>query len=289
MSSLLTPEQLDHYHEQGYLLLPSFLDSSLLANAKEALWQHYPTPERYHANPDDYPKLGKSQFAGLIPFPWSGFALNRLVVTHKLIEIAAQILESDDIRLTKAELWAKYQGAINYDQGYHRDFGNHTLLVPRRDHRYKELTTFLFLSDVTKETGATALIPRTETDHLPFSQHQLAAGSEMNKPVYAEGPAGSLLLYSYDVFHRGRELTEPDSARFMVLADFARRDAPWIDRHAWPHHGLRPEMNEFLAKIDVRQRNLMDFPPPGHEYWNEQTLNDVQQRYPDMDMTPYKT
>jgi hypothetical protein len=29
------------------------------------------------------------------------------------------------------------------------------------------------------------------------------------------------------------------------------------------------------------------FPPPGHEYWNEQTLHDVGRRYPGMDMEPY--
>jgi hypothetical protein len=37
----------------------------------------------------------------------------------------------------------------------------------------------------------------------------------------------------------------------------------------------------------VRERALFGFPPPSHEYWNEQTVADVGERYPDMDMTPY--
>ncbi len=31
------------------------------------------------------------------------------------------------------ELWAKYSGAIDYDQPLHRDFGNHTMTVPKRN------------------------------------------------------------------------------------------------------------------------------------------------------------
>jgi hypothetical protein len=38
----------------------------------------------------------------------------------------------------------------------------------------------------------------------------------------------------------------------------------------------------------VRERNLFGFPPPGHEYWNDQTLDDVGSRYPGMDMDPYR-
>ena len=74
----------------------------------------------------------------------------------------------------------------------------------------------------------------------------------------------------------------------MILADYARQDAPWIDRHAWPHHGGRLEMKEFMEKINVKQRNLFDIPQPGHPYWNEQTLKDMQLRYPRMDLTPYQ-
>ena len=38
----------------------------------------------------------------------------------------------------------------------------------------------------------------------------------------------------------------------------------------------------------VRERDLFGFPPPGHEYWNEQTVHDVGRRYKGMDMEPYR-
>jgi len=36
------------------------------------------------------------------------------------------------------------------------------------------------------------------------------------------------------------------------------------------------------------ERDLFGFPPPGHEYWNDQPLTDVQARYPVMDMSAYR-
>lgn len=269
-------------------MLEHFVDAKILAAAQAQLHLHYPTPAIYHKNPNAYPEFSASQFAGLVNFPWASFDLNRIVVSDDMLELAEQILETGDIRITKGELWAKYQGAINYDQMFHRDFGNHTLVVPREDHRWKELTTFIYLSDVTKGNGATALIPRQHTDHIPLGSRYLEDENEFEDHViFIEAPAGSLVLYSYDVFHRGVQIDTPGGYRFMMLADYARRDAPWIDRHAWPHHGGRKEMQEFIEGINVKQRNLFDIPPPGHPYWNTQTLKDMQIRYPGMDLTPY--
>jgi hypothetical protein len=37
-----------------------------------------------------------------------------------------------------------------------------------------------------------------------------------------------------------------------------------------------------------RQRDLFGWPPIGSDYWNAQTLRDVQMRYPDLDLSPYR-
>ena len=37
-----------------------------------------------------------------------------------------------------------------------------------------------------------------------------------------------------------------------------------------------------------RLRELLGFPPPGHPYWNRETLAGVAARYPGMDMRPYR-
>ena len=285
----LNKQQIEQYHDLGYLMIPDFLSGDQLKRAQQALTLHYPSPSEYFAAPEQYPVFSTSQFAGLANFPFGSFDLNRVMVTPELIEIAQQLLGDDDIRLTKGELWAKFQGAIDYDQDFHRDFGNHTLVVPRADHRWKELTTFIYLSDVTRGSGATAIIPRDKTDGIPLGKNQLSKDDPARREAeYLQGTAGTLVLYSYDVFHRGVEIKDMESFRFMLLADFARRDSPWIDRHAWPHHGMDANMIEFIERISPEQRNLLDFPPIGHEYWNEQTLRDIQVRYPNLDVTPYQ-
>ena len=49
-----------------------------------------------------------------------------------LLDLAERFLGSADLRLSQASLWAKYAGAVDYDQRHHRDFVNHSLVVPKR-------------------------------------------------------------------------------------------------------------------------------------------------------------
>ena len=35
-------------------------------------------------------------------------------------------------------------------------------------------------------------------------------------------------------------------------------------------------------------RRRFGFPPPWHEYWNEQTMRDVGTRWPGIDLDPYR-
>ena len=52
--------------------------------------------------------------------------------------------------------------------------------------------------------------------------------------------------------------------------------------------GEKPQLARFVERATPRQREAIGFPPPGHPYWNEQTLAAVALRYPRMDMTAYK-
>jgi hypothetical protein len=283
----LTDDHVAQYHREGYALIPDFLDPDTLAAAQAAVSANHPTGEQYFADPGAYPKYAQTQFS-LSKFPFGEYDTNRLAIYEPMLAAARRVLGTDDIRLTKGELWAKYAGAIDYTQSLHRDFANHTLVVPRADHRYKELTTFLFLSDVGVDDGPTALLPRTFSDDIPLGINRLATPeSWAEKEVLATGPAGSLLLYSYDVFHRGTNLIGEQAARFMILLDYRRADAPWIARQGWPDHGNHPRMIEFIERITAQQRCLFDIPAPGHEYWNEQTIGDMQRRYRGANLADY--
>ena len=167
----VTDEHLSEIRTRGYTLVPGFLADDELGAAQACLWDEFPRPADYFADPSAHSRYSCSQFAGLRLFPTRGWAVNRLAFHPDLVDLAERYLDTDDLQLYKCEIWAKYAGAIDYDQPHHRDFGNH-------------------FSDV---------------------------------EVMATAPAGS----------------------------------------------------------------LFGFPRPSDPYWNGQTVSGVQQRYPNIDMTPY--
>jgi ectoine hydroxylase-related dioxygenase (phytanoyl-CoA dioxygenase family) len=274
--------------DRGFTVVENFIDQQSLHEAQEALWSIYPRPDEYFADPAKYPEFGKSQFSGIRLFPFDRWEINRLCIYPDLIDAAERFLESNDIELYKGELWAKYSGAINYDQFHHRDYGNHTLVVPRADGRNPQMTTFILLSDVTEVDGPTKLVPLSETRDIPIGKPARKFGDLFEKEISVTGPAGSLMIYKTDVFHRGSNFTAPNRSRFAVLVDFQKRGPRWQGKMSWPDHANRPAFGEALTRMTPRQRDLFGWPPIGNDYWNEQTLSDVQLRYPEMDLSPYR-
>ena len=276
----------DEFFDVGFTLVPAFLDESELVAAQAALWSVFPTPTDYFADPAQFEWLRRGQFAGLREFPFAHFDLNALVVHDDLADFARRLIGTDEVRLYKGELWAKY-GDVDYEQPHHRDYGNHTLVVPRADGRWRQITTFIYLNDVTEANGATAIVSPRLTGEIPLGVRRVGAGELRDTEQRLCGAAGSLVVYSTDVFHRGTAFTDPTATRFMVLADFRAADAPWAQKQAFGNHGNRAEMVEFVTRATPAQRTLLDIPAPGHEFWNDQTIRDMGLRYPGIDMTPY--
>jgi hypothetical protein len=273
--------------DQGYTLLEGFLDSETLAEAQGALWSVFPEPGAYFADPSKHPAYAKSQFAGVKLFPYPAWGLNRVAVYPDLIDAAERFLEAADIEIYKIELWGKYAGAINYDQMHHRDFGNHTLVVPSLDRRHAQMTTFILLSDVTEADGPTKVVPLKHTRELPLVPAQQPFGAFFDQEVSVTGPAGSLFVYKTDVLHRGSNFIGQDRSRFMMLVDLQARGWRWNGKMSWPDHADRPGFKEAMVNMTPRQRDLFGWPPVGSDYWTAQTLRDVAARYPGMDITPY--
>jgi hypothetical protein len=63
---------------------------------------------------------------------------------------------------------------------------------------------------------------------------------------------------------------------------------PFAGYHQWSQMGEKPELERFIERTTPRQREVLGFPLAGHPYWNEKTIEGVAQRYPKMDMGPYK-
>jgi Phytanoyl-CoA dioxygenase (PhyH) len=279
---------LEEVRHRGFSLMEGFLSADELEAAQNALWLHFPTPDAYFGDPERYGHFSSSQFAGVEEFPYKSWDLNHLAVHPDLTDAAERYLRTPELHLYKVELWAKYAGAINYDQPLHRDFGSHSLVVPRLDDRYQQMTTFIYLSDVTEQDGPTRIVPYEDGAHVPFTPLYIERGAMADVEVPMIGPAGSLLMYRSDILHRGSNFTGRERSRFSVLVDFQARGTTWGGKMAWPKDS--PERwATFIPECTVRQRDLFGFPRPGHDYWNEQTLGDVALRYPGIDMGPYRT
>ncbi len=267
--------------------MEGFLAPDELKAAQDALWSHFPRPEEYFADPDRYAEYARGQFAGVEEFPYRSWDLNRLAFHPDLVDAAERYLGTAELHLYKVELWAKYAGAVDYDQPLHRDYGSHSLVVPRRDGGYQQLTTFVFLSDVTAEDGPTRIVPFEQGRDVPFTPLYIEFGALADAEVAVTGPAGSLLVYRTDILHRGSNLTGRGRSRFSLLADYQARGTTWGGKMAWPKQAPH-RWAKLMPQCTVRERDLFGFPRPGDPYWNEQSLSDTALRYPGMDMTPYR-
>jgi Phytanoyl-CoA dioxygenase (PhyH) len=283
----ISNDVLDAVRTQGYAVVEGFLSREELADARIDLFGEFPHPNDYFADPDRYRHLVKHQFAGLRLGPFSSWPLTRLAFHPDLVDAAERFCGTTELELYKIELWAKYSGAVDYDQAHHRDFGNHSMVVPRIDLRWPQLISFILLSDVTDQDGPTKVIPRSIGDHIPLVPNQLLPGELVENEVAITGPAGSIFMYTTDVIHRGSSMTGTNRSRFVLLADYAARGNPWMGKMSWPGLANKPSFETLMVNTTVRERDLFGFPPPGHEYWNTQTLHDVAQRWPGIDLTGY--
>src|SRR5215472_943371 len=286
--------------ERGYLVFEGFLAGDELAEAQDALWLHYPRPEEYFADPAAHAWLATSQWDGLIRGPWRSWTLNRLAFHPDLLGLAERFLGSDDLRLYEAELWAKYAEAIDYDQNHHRDFGNHSLVVPKRSDPPTQMTAWILLSDVTEEDGPTKIVPLPIGGGVPywpstidaaapdFVKDYLPSGAFAEDEISVTGPAGTLLCFRPDILHRGSRLIGQRSARFSLLTNYDLWGPRWTGRVAWAERSLEPNWSEIIERATPRERSLFGFPAPGDRYWDDQTLADTQARYPRADLNPYR-
>jgi hypothetical protein len=286
--------------DQGLLVVEGFLGADELAAAQQALGLHYPSPEEYVAHPAAHAWLAADQWAGLITGPWRSWDLNRLAFHPDLLDLAERFLGSTDLRLYDAELWAKYAGAVDYDQRHHRDFGNHTLVVPKRSDPVTQLTAWIFLSDVTEEDGPTKVVPLPVGEGVPYwpesldgsandyVSNYLPEGAFAEHEISVTGPAGTLVCFRPDVLHRGSAMTGERSARFSLLANYDVWGSRWAGRVGWAARALEPGWGELIERATPRERSVFGFPAPGDPYWDEQTLADTQARYPRADLTPYR-
>jgi hypothetical protein len=294
--------------KDGFVVLSGYLPADDLARAVGELGSMFPSAEEFHdaVDRDRNARFIGDEFNGIDSFPFASLALSRVPACDALVSLATTLLGDPDIRLYSAEAWAKYEGAADYDQNLHRDYLNHSILVPSSAAAFRQVEFFVFLSDVTTELGAPRLVPRSSaTDDLPakpnFFPREDTGHSDRGfvattgrpdlyaRETAAVGPAGTVVAFQPQTVHRGSAITQPRGARFTMHLNYRPAAVEWAQRHAWADRSHDPHWYEFVEQASPRQLELFGVPPPGHPYWTPETLVGVAQRYPGLDMTPWRT
>lgn len=264
-----------------------------LASAQAALTKLFPSAQEMDgARSGGGPERWRTWDAPWPEFPFRSRSLNAIVVGDLMIGLAEELLGTNDVRMYLAIATAKYAGQpSDYNQLLHSDFPNHTLTVPRPEPEYHQMETFVYLNDVGPGNGATRFVSRTRTRDIPVEEHTL--NYEDHRDLYddrsdASAPAGSIVVYRPDVYHRSVDFTDPSQARFMLHVSYRPATLEWGGYQAWPFKGFSAEWHNFVQQATARQLTVLGFPAPGHPFWTDETLAGVSRRYPGLDLTPWE-
>lgn len=202
---------------------------------------------------------------GALAFPSASAAANAVTLHPRILRAAAQLLGTDDIRLTQSDVWRKdgisdaawaARGKFdNYDQRIHVDYPNHTLVHPPEWDRPDVVSCIVYYCDWRDCGGETAVVPRsgpgdplyawplvrTPGVDSPWVNDRVIAERRIEergdaaliafrrelyrRDVPARYTKGSVLLYRQDVWHRG---TPVRAARVAQNLSFRRAGSEWV-------------------------------------------------------------
>jgi hypothetical protein len=261
------------------------------------LSQLFPAASEFHARTDrsQWEHFSSSQYSGVVRFPFRIPSLSLLALNENILTLARAMLGTTEVRLYRAEAWAKYAGALEYEQLHHRDFRSHTPLVPSRDWRFRGLEIFIWLHNVSETEAPTHVAPLSASRGLPVDQWGFTPqeypdlyGSEIS----AAGPAGTVLAFSTDTVHRATEFSSRSGARFNLHLCFHDAGNLWFSRCAWANRSFDPDLTppaweRLVEQASMKQLLFLGFPPPGHPFWTRETLHGMSARYPNLDLAPW--
>ena len=292
MANPITETHLAYIRKHGYVIIPNFLSAEELAAARAAMFRYYPTAEELAATPERYGGIIEDGDQLQNEFPFTTGKLNDISTHPEIISMVTRLLNTPDVLLTQAAIWAKYAGAGDYQQGLHLDYQGNTLVVPRDDGDYRQVNMILYYTDVTADLGPTCVVPNEKVKNRlmwpPFrTRKDDPQLYKAEKKVIVK--AGAILIFGMSTWHRASAIEAEFGIRLSHHLIYRAARHGFQGYHLWAHFGEKKELGQFISRASLQQRKVLGFPEPGNEYWNEQTLKAVSMRYPKMDMSPYKT
>ena len=285
-------EHVQFFQRHGFAIVEDFLTPEELAAAQTELrkvlpgWVEYcegTTTELPSQNPN------RNRFQSL-HFPFPDSALNQITLHPALRKFATDRAGGVEMYCEQSHLTAKHKDHPgDAEQAHHCDYGNHTLAYPPKRPEYWQTAYLLYYTDVTLNHAPTAVC---SWEHYPERVRWPAFYSRAQRPeIYANEvkvtvPAGGMLIYSMRTFHRGTKFLA-EGGRLGHFITYSPAAWKWLGIVGWSQQAIRPAFGSWIASATTEERTLLGFPHPGHDYWDEETIEGVSKRYPEMDMTPY--
>ena len=322
--SVLTPAQVQQWKEQRFVVVDGIWPADLIADAVRAHTGFVPpispdNPAAELVRGKDFrgrqTGFGAGNREQEFPFDSKELdAFNQLTLHPRALQAVAQLLGTNDLRVTRSNFGAKI-GALGHekprtsfrtgfgevgDQPMHLDFRNNMLLVPSA-HRPDTVAGILYLNNVEDAGGATGIVPYepgSVLDRLPLELGESETGwgrtgTYEGREIYEREllpryRVGTCLLYRMDTYHRGTPVFK-DTMRRVWGAVWRRGDSGWVQAGGAGMHGdaTLARFAPLLPRLTPAQRAAVGFPLPGNAYWTAETVAAVGERYQGMDMSPY--
>jgi hypothetical protein len=289
MPRQISADEVEHFQHHGFVVVEGFLDRHELARALVEVNQLFPSGGDYAAMTDEQRKAVPLCHARpLGPLP--GAYLNQLMLEHELLSFTRRALEIDDPVVVQAGIYAKYQ-ANGYDGGHHVDYGNNELAYPSRQPRYGQVSMMMYFDEVTPDNAPTRMVSLERTRDMflvPNSWSREGRPDLYANEVAATCSAGSLLLWGMRTVHRASQMANPSGRRVHNGIVYASASSRWIGMNGWGVHADGRDWNTLVNESSREAREALGFPPPGHDFWDEDTIAGTAARYPRFDPTPYR-
>jgi ectoine hydroxylase-related dioxygenase (phytanoyl-CoA dioxygenase family) len=240
---MLTEAQLESYHANGYLLVPSLLSASEAAAYRA---ECHALAERLsrHANMDATWGSARQAVAGAADtrilhchnVQFYSAAFTRLLVHEGLTAAASQIIGSPNVQLHHTKMFIKppEKGSpfpMHQDHPY----------FPHA--RHSMIAAIFFFDDAPVEKGCVCVVPgshklgplehsREGGWHLPFDQYPLESA------VPCPAKAGDALFFSYLTIHGSGINTSPEARTTLLIQMRDPEDPPTVKTHESRGQGM---------------------------------------------------
>jgi hypothetical protein len=298
MSDSVTEQHIQRWHTDGAVVVEDFFDSAEIARIYADYQQLYGTQGTGDGQEKDVKAPGavgashRKQFLNVDILPYqASVEMNMISLNPELIALAKQLLGVDRVELYQSHTWAKFTGEADYDQAFHCDYANHTLTVPADDPSARTVNFVIYISAVTDGVGALHYVTKDDAATV-LGEGAIVAPQEQQLELKARqrsaaAPAGSVLAYSIDTFHRGTNLTDLNGHRYTMTVSFKAAGNGQIGFHVWQFSPDRP-WHLVLNHASPEQLQCLGIPLPGDPFWTPRTLALTQSRWPDWNMGAYR-